>query len=114
MKNQNLIRNGAIALALLVASATATLADPQTEKAFGRMDADDSGAISSEEFVQARTNWAMKQGKKQGLSDSEIEAKVAKSQKWAPKGFEKADLDGDGELSMEEFAEMRSKQQKKK
>jgi Ca2+-binding EF-hand superfamily protein len=114
MKNQNLIRNGAVALVLLVASASATLADPKTEKAFARMDADDSGGISSEEFVQARTNWAMKQGEKKGLSEAEIEERVAKSQKWAPKGFEKADLDGDGELSMEEFAEMRAKQQKKK
>jgi Ca2+-binding EF-hand superfamily protein len=113
MKNQNLIRYGAVALSLLIASASASFADPKVDKAFDRQDADGSGGISYEEFEKSQKHWAKTRGKKQGKSEEAIEEQMAKIEKNAPKRFDKVDTDGDGELSKEEFTEMRKKNAKK-
>jgi len=113
MKNQNLICRATLTLSILIVSATATIAAPKNEKAFNRMDADGSGGISSEEFVTAQKAWAQERGEKNGKSEEAIENQMANIDKNSPKRFAKVDEDGDGELSMDEFAEMRAKKKKK-
>jgi Ca2+-binding EF-hand superfamily protein len=113
MKKQNLIRYGAVALTILIASASSSFADPKTEKAFERMDKDGSGSISYEEFEKTQKQWAKTQGKKKGKSDEEVKQQMGKIEKSGPKRFEKVDSDGSGDLSMDEFTEMRKKNAKK-
>jgi hypothetical protein len=113
MNKTNLIRYGAVALTFLIASASASFGDPKTDKAFDRMDGDGSGSITYEEFEKSQKHWAKTRGKKSGKSEEQIEGQLAKIEKNSPKRFDKVDTDGDGELSKDEFAEMRKKNAKK-
>jgi len=110
MKIQNRFHLGVLALSFMIAAATH--AAPDVDKAFARWDTDGNGTISAEEMQATSITMAQQSGEKKGMSAEQLEEHVAKAEKGAPQRFKKADTDGDGELSKEEFIAMREAQQK--
>jgi len=88
-------------------------AKPTAEESFAKLDKDESGTLSKNEFLGARLKNADRRFGREGGSAEDVAAKVADFKKRLGKTFARTDADKSGDISLDEYVASRKKGEKR-